>query len=70
MRSCVTSSAETRYEDERKGAAAGHLAELTHPPRGGRESYLTAFHILYRLVGEGATKFLVMFWGERYHCRV
>ena len=44
---------------------AGHLGELTHPPGGGRESYLMACDIFRQLLGNADTRVVVMFWGEK-----
>ena len=43
---------------------AGHLGELTHPPGGGRESYLMACDIYRQLLGNTGTQVVVTFWGE------
>ncbi len=50
-----------------KFVVAGHLAELSHPPGGGRESYQMAADIFRQLLHQGRGRFVVMFWGEQFH---
>lgn len=57
-------------EFKTKIAIAGHLAEMSHPPGGGRESYLMAFDIFSQLAGKINIKYLIMFWGEKFYCDV
>ena len=49
---------------------ASHLGEMTHPPGGGRESYVNAFKIFTEFAGEINIERLIMFWGEKYLCEV
>lgn len=59
-------------EFDSKFVVAGHLAEMSHPPGGGRESYTASFDVFnkLKLAGEDDLKYLIMFWGEKYHCLV
>ncbi len=51
-----------------KFVVAGHLGELSHPPGGGRESYVTAYKIFTEFADKARINQLIMFWGEKYHC--